>query len=143
MTVECRAWLINHHPFTREAGARHCFTVNLTNVTRLNFFEHEVARAPLSFHNSPRQEVRSTSSARRAIMLYKFINNSQLATASEILLIGLQPIKTRAEMDSSTVYLKQIFYEYHRPLKFYLTIYRFTTYQDARRVGLVDGPINI
>ena len=27
-------------------------------------------------------------------------------------LIGLQPIKTRAELDSSTV-LKQIFYEYH------------------------------
>ena len=27
--------------------------------------------------------------------------------------IGLQPIKTRAEWDSSTVILKQIFYEYH------------------------------
>ena len=51
------------------------------------------------------------------------------------LVIGLQPTKTRAELDSSTVLLetrsclKQIFYEYH-PL---------TTYQDARRVRLVDG----
>ena len=27
--------------------------------------------------------------------------------------IGLQPIKTRAQLDSSTVYLKQKFYEYH------------------------------
>ena len=73
--------------------------------------------------------------------------------------IGLQPNKTRAELDSSTV-LKQIFYEYHpltilaprrnslmipkRYNKFdivkMLTLsYRFTTYQDARRVRLVDG----
>ena len=33
--------------------------------------------------------------------------------AFKILNIGLQPTKTRAELDSSTVYLKQIFYEYH------------------------------
>ena len=33
----------------------------------------------------------------------------------EVKIIGLQPTKTRAELDSSTV-LKQIFYEYH-PLK--------------------------
>ena len=37
-------------------------------------------------------------------------------TTNKLVFIGLQPIKPRAELDSSTV-LKQIFYGYH-PLKF-------------------------